>query len=110
MKDKDNELIWESQFGQYASHADHEKAVNQGTDVPHSGTADSYMHYLKDLSQHASMEDVLSHPFEETYGDYLRTKGVAGPYKAAIAHKALAEKMGVYHEVDTGALDNWKYS
>ena len=63
-----------------------------------------------DMPEDSAMENVLSHPFEETYGEYLRTRGVAGVYIAAKKHIELAEKMDAYHEVDMNALDNWKYS
>ena len=63
-----------------------------------------------DMPEDAAFENVLSHPFEETYGEYLRVKGVAGVYTAAKAQQQLADQMGAYHEVDMGALDNWKYS
>jgi hypothetical protein len=63
-----------------------------------------------DMPEDEAFENVLSHPFEETYGEYLRVRGVAGVYTAAKAHIRLAEKTGAYHEVDMGALDNWKYS
>lgn len=63
-----------------------------------------------DMPEDEAFENVLSHPFEETYGEYLRVRGVAGVYTAAKAHIRLAEQTGAYHEVDMSALDNWKYS
>lgn len=63
-----------------------------------------------DMPEDEAFENVLSHPFEETYGEYLRTKGVAGVYTAAKAHLQLAEQQGAYHEVDMNVLQNWKYS
>jgi hypothetical protein len=62
-----------------------------------------------DMPEDEAMETVLSHPFEETYGEYIRVRGAAGVYTAAQKHKELAEKSGYYHEVDMTALDNWKY-
>lgn len=81
--------------------------------------AGDYVSFLKnmarelvnnDMPEDEAFENVLSHPFEETYGEYLRVKGVAGIYTAARTHIQLAEKMGAYHEVDMNALQNWKYS
>ena len=62
-----------------------------------------------DMPEDEAMETVLSHPFEETYGEYIRTRGAAGVYTAATKHKELAEKMNTYHEVDMNVLQNWKY-
>lgn len=62
-----------------------------------------------DMPEDEAMETVLSHPFEETYGEYIRVRGAAGVYTAAQKHKELAEKSGAYHEVDMNALQNWKY-
>jgi hypothetical protein len=81
--------------------------------------AGDYVSFLKNMAQELvnndmpedeAFENVLSHPFEETYGEYLRVKGAAGIYTAATTHIQLAEKMGAYHEVDMNDLQNWKYS
>jgi len=103
------ELIWENYQGQNTG-------VNEELD--RGDEAGDYLAFLKgmarelvknDMPEDTAMENVLSHPFEETYGEYIRTRGVAGVYTAAAKHKELAEKMGVYHEVDMNALQNWKY-
>ena len=103
------ELIWENYQGQNTG-------VNEELD--RGDEAGDYLAFLKsmahelvknDMPEDTAMENVLSHPFEETYGEYIRTRGAAGVYTAAAKHKELAEKMGVYHEVDMNALQNWKY-
>jgi len=110
-KDKDSQLIWEN----YSN----EKTHGVSEELDRGDEAGDYVSFLRnmarelvnnDMPEDEAFENVLSHPFEETYGEYLRVKGVAGVYTAAKAHQQLAEQMGAYHEVDMGALDNWKYS
>ena len=90
-----------------------------GKELDRGDEAGDYVAFLRnmarelvsnDMPEDGAFENVLSHPFEETYGEYLRTRGVAGVYTAAKAHIRLAEQMGAYHEVDMNALQNWKYS
>ena len=122
MKKIESALIWESyltaneQLGSNPREVDADDEA-AGLDAEDLGAAadqrdsEGYVQFLKSLAdQGPGMENVLSHPFEETYGEYLRQKEAVTPYKAAVAHKALAEKMGVYHEVNLDALENWKYS
>ena len=103
-KHNDSQLIWES----YLSEGE---------------TVNDYMSYLKQIAQQTGdqhpdaasganghLENVLSHPFEETYAEYLRSKGVTPPLEAAQMQIKAAEQMGVYHEVDLDALQNWQYS
>ena len=103
-KKNDSQLIWESY-------------VTEG-----EGSND-YMSYLKQIAQQTGdqhpdatsepqghLENVLSHPFEETYAEYLRSKGVTPPLEAAQLHIKAAEQMGAYHEVDLNALQNWQHT
>lgn len=103
-KNKDTQLIWESYLA-------------EGDD------SNDYMSYIKQIAQQTGtqhpdatsepqghLENVLSHPFEETYAEYLRSKGVTPPFEAAQLHIKAAEQMGAYHEVDLNELQNWKYS
>lgn len=89
-----------------------------GEELDRGDEAGDYLAFLKtiarelvknDMPEDTAMENVLSHPFEETYGEYIRTRGAAGVYTAAAKHKELAEKIGAYHEVDMNALQNWKH-
>ena len=97
-KDKDSQLIWEN----YSNEKTH--GVNEELD--RGDEAGDYVSFLRnmarelvnnDMPEDEAFENVLSHPFEETYGEYLRVKGVAGVYTAAKAHQQLAEQMGAYH-------------
>lgn len=118
--DKDSQLIWENYFKekQHGAHDDDEEDVEKvDEELDHGDEAGDYINFLKTIAQQSgdgsdvdAMENVLSHPFEETYAEYLRTKSASGVYTAAKAHMKLAEQMGVYHEVDIQALGNWKYS
>ncbi len=110
-KDKDMQLIWENYFNKKGDNDVMEGELDRGDE------AGDYVNFLKTIAQQSGdgsdvdvMENVLSHPFEETYAEYLRTKNASGIYTAAKAHMKLAEEMGVYHEVDIQALDNWKYT
>lgn len=109
MKKTEAELIWENWQSQNIGVSEE---LDRGDEVG------DYLAFLKNMAQElvkndmpeeTAMENVLSHPFEETYGEYIRARGAAGVYTAAVKHKELAEKMGVYHEVDMDALQNWKY-
>ena len=107
MKKDDSKLIWES----YTT----ESEEIQKEELDRGDEAGDYINFLKNYAEQSgggseAMENVLSHPFEETYGEYLRTKSTTGVYTAAKAHIQLAERMKVYHEVDLQDLDNWKYS
>lgn len=117
-KDKDTQLIWEN----YTHTTEHEAETPQAQvqeELDRGDEAGDYVTFLRtmarelvnnDMPEEEAMDNVLSHPFEETYGEYLRTRGVAGVYTAAKKHIELAEKMGAYHEVNMSDLDNWKYS
>lgn len=113
-KNKDTQLIWESYF----QPKDQPEAPMQ-EELDRGDEAGDYVAFLRnmakelvnnDMPEEEAMDNVLSHPFEETYGEYLRARGAAGVYTAAKKHIELAEKMGAYHEVDMRALENWKYS
>lgn len=119
--DKDSQLIWENYFNekQHGTHDDEEGVEKVDEELDRGDEAGDYVSFLRnmaselinnDMPEEEAFENVLSHPFEETYGEYLRTKGVAGVYTAAKAHLGLAEKTGAYHEVDMNALQNWRYS
>ena len=112
-KNKDTQLIWENYGNVKEPVSDdmHQEELDLGSE---SG---DYINFLKQMAQQSqpgsdgdAMENVLSHPFEETYGEYLRSKNATTVYTAAKAHMKLAEQMGVYHEVDIQDLNNWKYS
>jgi hypothetical protein len=117
-KDKDTQLIWENYSQATDNEADPlEAPVHEEQD--RGDEAGDYIAFLRtmarelvnnDMPEETAMENVLSHPFEETYGEYLRTRGVTGVYAAAAKHVQLADKMNAYHEVDMNDLDNWKYS
>ena len=113
-KDKDTQLIWENY-----SQPSEQPVPPVAEELDRGDEAGDYVAFLRnmakelvnsDMPEEEAMENVLSHPFEETYGEYLRTRGVAGVYTAAKKHIAMAEKMGAYHEVDMHLLNNWKYS
>ena len=117
-KDKDTQLIWEN-YSQPTEHEIERTGTPVQEELDRGDEAGDYVAFLRtmakelvnnDMPEEEAMENVLSHPFEETYGEYLRTRGVAGVYTAAKKHIDLAEKMGAYHEVDMNALNNWKYS
>lgn len=117
-KDKDSQLIWEN-YSQPTQHDIDQPESPVQEELDRGDEAGDYVAFLRnmarelvnnDMPEDEAFENVLSHPFEETYGEYLRVKRVAGVYTAAKAHISLAEKTGAYHEVDMGALDNWKYS
>jgi len=81
------------------------------------------VHYVEWLKKHSTeqgewgpigMEGVISHPFEETYAEYVNQSGLTDPYRAAQAHMKIAETGDTegykfYHEVDLQALENWKH-
>ena len=93
MKDRDSQLIYE--------------------DYRASLEAKSYGDFLRALVPSTSSEpendlaNVVSHPFEETYSEYLRQRKLTGVYEAAQQHIELAA--GAYHEVDLDSLERWKY-
>lgn len=117
-KDKDSQLIWEN-YSQPTEHEIEQTETPVREELDRGDEAGDYVSFLRnmasqlvadDMPEEDAMENVLSHPFEETYGEYLRVRGVAGVYTAAKKHIDLAEKMGAYHEVDMNELNNWKYS
>lgn len=123
--DKDTQLIWENYSNKFrddkheVDSPDEDGTGMMQEELDRGDEAGDYVSFLKnmarelvnnDMPEDEAFENVLSHPFEETYGEYLRVKGVAGIYTAATTHIQLAEKMGAYHEVDMNTLQNWKYS
>ena len=90
-------------------------------DGPVNGEATG--HYVEWLKKHSTekgewgpigMEGVISHPFEETYAEYVNQAGLTDPYRAALAHMKVAETgdnegYKFYHEVDLQSLEKWKY-
>ena len=93
-----------------------QKQVNEELDGNDQGK--DYMNWL--LSQRDKMveagadpdeagENLLSHAFEETYVEYLRSKGASEPYPSAEAHLNAAKYLNVYHEVDLNELQNFRH-
>jgi len=133
--DKDTQLIWEnylneSQPGKYNDgdgkdeRCDHVPCDDQdkekvNEELDRGDESSDYIAFLKimadelvrnDMPEDEAMENVLSHPFEETYGEYVRSKRATGPWTAAKAHVQLAQQLGVYHEVDLDSLREWQYN